>query len=207
MKVRYSLTPLLAFLLIGLFACQQQTDTAVEAAPVTNDSTANPGLQIVYVYSDSVLANYKDFSEKLGQLEDQSVQAERTYERGVANLQRDVQKVQERMQQGLIAPNQIASEQEKIAQREQQILQQRDRSIRELQQAQLELNEELQSNVKRVLKDLQDEYGYDYILSYGPGTGVLMVNEAFDITEIVLERLNQSAPPEASTPDSTASDK
>jgi Skp family chaperone for outer membrane proteins len=45
--------------------------------------------------------------------------------------------------------------------------------------------------LQRVLKEVQDANGYDLILSYGPGTGLLMAQEDLDITEDVLGRLNQ----------------
>ena len=48
----------------------------------------------------------------------------------------------------------------------------------ELLQESQKLNDELQAKLNAVLKDLQNERGYDFILSYGAGTGVLMVNDA-----------------------------
>ena len=50
---------------------------------------------------------------------------------------------------------------------------------------------ELEKQIKDILTSLRQEKGYDYILNYGPGTGVLMVNEAHDVTGLVLEKLNK----------------
>jgi len=49
----------------------------------------------------------------------------------------------------------------------------------------------LKQKLQEILDGLQAERHYDYILNYGPGTGVLMVNDSLDITNVVLERLNR----------------
>ncbi|MBK8705582.1 MAG: OmpH family outer membrane protein [Saprospiraceae bacterium] len=54
-----------------------------------------------------------------------------------------------------------------------------------------QIQEELQKEVKDILSELRKEKGYNYILNYAPGSGVLMVNDALDITAEVLSRLNQ----------------
>ena len=56
--------------------------------------------------------------------------------------------------------------------------------------AELQLLDELEKKVKDILKEIQAEKGYAYILNYGPGTGVLMVDDKLDITALALERLN-----------------
>ena len=61
----------------------------------------------------------------------------------------------------------------------------------ELMQETQELQLELEQKLQEILDGLQAERNYDYILNYGPGTGVLMVNDSLDITNIVLERLNR----------------
>ncbi len=198
-KHSLSIIILALFALSFIGACKndtQPTATTTGAADTTGTSPTQG--QIVFVESDTVLARYEAFAGKLSSLEGRLAQAEQTHQQRVRSLEREVQQVQQRMQQGLLSANQIAGEQERIARREQEILQQRDRVVRELQQAQLELNEELQDNVKRVLEELQKEKGYAYILSYGPGTGVLMADSTLDITEEVLARLN------AIVPDTTA---
>lgn len=175
-------------------------------APATADTTAEAGeasRNIVFVRADTILARYTVFADKLAALESKLAEAEAEHQERVQGLQREISRVQNRMQQGLLAPNKIAEEQERIARREQEILTRRDQIVRELQAAQIELNNELQENVDKALKAIQDERNYDYILNYGPGTGVLMANDALDITEDVLKRLNEMPVPQL---DSTSVD-
>jgi outer membrane protein len=58
-----------------------------------------------------------------------------------------------------------------------------------------QLNQKLQEDVKELLSQLRTENSYDYVLSYGSGSGVLMVNEALDITQKLVDLLNAKRPP------------
>lgn len=151
---------------------------------------AEKGLHIVYVNADSVLAKYEDFkksSDALAKREEDATKSLRAKQRSLEN---DFLAVQKKVQQGLLAPNQIADEEQRLAQKQQGIAQEQESVSRSLMDETQKLNEKLQKNVKEVLSALQKEKGYDYILSYGPGTGVLMVNDSLDITQMVVDRLN-----------------
>ena len=53
------------------------------------------------------------------------------------------------------------------------------------------INKELRTTLKELLSRIREEQGYDYILQYGQGSNVLMVNPALDITPMVLTELNK----------------
>jgi outer membrane protein len=189
------LMALVALLALTMGCEQQGGSTAATGTETAGGTTATPS--IVYVRSDSILANYKSFSDKLAALETKMMEEEEKLQRRGRALEQEAAALQRKIQQGLLAPNQVNAEQGRLAGRQQEIMQQRDEALQQLQQQQLEMNTELQDNVQRVLKELQDERGYDIILSYGPGTGVLLARDGLDITEEVLRRLNAGpgAPP------------
>jgi len=89
-----------------------------------------------------------------------------------------------------MAPKAIGIEQERLAGREQGLMQEADRLRQELQAEQLQLMTEYEENLRAVLDEVQKEFNYDYILSYGSGTGVLMANDQHDITPEVAKRIN-----------------
>ncbi len=145
---------------------------------------------IVYVNSDSLLQGYDYFREKaeaLAQRERKANQEMQTKSRG---LESEVRKIQQQIQQGLLAPNQIAREEQRIAQQQQQLVAEQQQRNQQLMVEGQALQQELDSLVDEVLTDLRDEKGYNFILNYGPSSGVLSVNEELDITAMVLERLN-----------------
>ena len=48
----------------------------------------------------------------------------------------------------------------------------------------------IQGKLKGILEEVRKEKGYQYILNYATGTGVLMVDKKLDITSTVVELLN-----------------
>lgn len=181
----------LAIVACCLSACQQKP--AADAAPSGEKATApaastDGSPKIVFVYADTLLAKYEAFSTKQAELEKRQQQAESRIQSRMKALEAEVMTIQGKVQE--MAPNQLASEQERIGRKEQEIVQERDRLGKALLDETERLNKELEKQVNDVLKAIQKEYGYDFILSYGPGTGVLMVNDSLDVTDLVLERLN-----------------
>lgn len=182
------LLPLSLFIIL-IAACRQSAPTETPVATPAVDQTPS----IVFVYADTVIARYKAFAEKQAALEKRGAEAESQLQSKARSLEREIQQFQQKAQQGVLTPNQITQEQERLGRKQEQLLQEREKSAMVIQQGLVELNDELQSTVKDVLSELQRERGYDFILSYGPGTGVLMVNDSLDITEEVLRRLNEKS--------------
>ncbi|MCB0639026.1 MAG: OmpH family outer membrane protein [Lewinella sp.] len=170
-----------------LAACQPSGSNDAPAG--TTEVTPGSG-KIVFIRVDSITNQYEALADKLDALQTKMSEAEQRQNERIAAFQRDVQNFQRRAQSGQMAPRDIGQEQERLAGREQGLVEERDRVLGELQTEQLQLMAGFEKNVKAVLAEIQDEFGYDYILNYSPGTGVLMVNDAFDITPEVVKRLN-----------------
>lgn len=152
-------------------------------------------VNIVYINEDSLLNKYQYFMGKTKTLQDKERNASASLQQKGRAIEQEVRSIQAKMQQGLLAPNQIAREEQRIAQQQQQLVQEQERMSQELLMETQQLNQELQADVKEVLSKLKDENGYNYVLSYGSGSGVLMVNEALDITQKVVDLLNAKRPP------------
>ena len=177
------------------FGCDQQAapadTTATAAAPAVRDGS---GLSIVFIKVDSLQAGYTLVADELSRLEENFMKAQENHASRVKALESEVGKLQNQMQQGLLAPNKVQSEQQRIARKEQEIMQQRDLALNSIQQDQLQIQQRFSERVKEVLEQLQVENGYDFILNQGQNSAVLITNDAYDITPLVLERLNETAP-------------
>ncbi len=183
----------LVLVVLGLTfsGCDQQTDAAVVPTTVdTAAAAATDGPRIVFVRADSLQRGYTVIADELTRLQDNAEKAEANIAQRVRALEQEVAGLQNKVQQGLLAPNKIQSEQQRIGRKEQEIMQQRDVTMRSLQEDQLRVQTRFEDNVKAVLEEIQAERNYDYILNQGPGTGVLISNDALDITSEVLKRLN-----------------
>ena len=171
--------------LATLLSCQPKTD----AAATSEDTAATTG-KIVFIRIDSLTSQYEALQEKSKELETRTLEAEKSQGERVAAFQRDAQNFQRRANSGQMSPKQVGAEQERLAGREQAILQETERLRQELQFEQLKLTAEFEENLLKVLEEIQAEFNYDYILSKAPGSGVLMVNDANDITAEVVKRIN-----------------
>jgi len=187
-KARIHFSAVLVFFAVTFFSCQNQ-GVATTSTP-TNSGTTNTGLSIVFIQSDSLQTGYEALAKELERLQDNATKAEENINREANALQREVAQLQNKAQQGLLSPNQIQSEQQRIARKEQEILQKREVALTSIQQEQFTLQARFTEEVREILDELQEENGYDYILNQGVGSGVLTTNPAYDITELVLERLN-----------------
>ncbi len=181
---------------LGFFACGDSAEAPGAAATTgtaTSPATAGSGLNIVFVKVDSLQAGYTQVADELARLEENFLKAQENHAGRVKALETEVGKLQNQMQQGLLAPNKVQAEQQRIARKEQEILQQRDLALNSIQQDQLQIQQRFSERVKAVLEELQAENGYDFILNQGQNSAVLITNDAYDITPLVLTRLNAAA--------------
>lgn len=147
-------------------------------------------LNIVYVNTDTLLEKYNYFRQQQEALAKKEQEANAGFQSRRQSLEKEIAEAQRRAQSGLLAPKDIQQMQQSLGVKQQQLMQEQQRISQELMQETQQLQAQLQSKIDDLLADMRIERGYDFILSYGPGTGVLMVNDSLDITPLVLERLN-----------------
>lgn len=189
MNIRLSVFTVVVFALLGMgfTGCNKTTPaTTTTDAPTATATQGN----IVYIRLDSLSNQYTAFKDMMSALEAKANEADKSQNQRVASFQRDVQNLQRRANSGQMAPKEIGTEQERLAGREQALMQEADRLRQELQLEQIKIMGEFEENLRAVLEEVQKEFKYDYILSYGAGTGVLMAAEELDITPEVAKRIN-----------------
>lgn len=209
-KARIHFPALVVAMAFLFFSCQNEGNGAQAAnTAASSQSAATTGLQVVFIDSDSLQRGYTELAAELARLEENINKAQENLSREGNALQQELTNLQNRAQQGLLSPNQIQSEQQRMARKEQEILQRREVALGSIQQEQLELQTRFTEKVRVILEALQEENGYDFILNQGPGSDLLITNPAYDITNIVLERLNaaeNSDSPASTQADSTATE-
>jgi Skp family chaperone for outer membrane proteins len=182
------------FCALVFFGCQAQENNPGGTTEATTEA-AKSGLSIVYVQVDSLQAGYTAVADELKRLEENFLKAQENHNKRQAAFAREVQKVQNQVQQGLLAPNQVQAEQQRLGRREQEIAQQQQMALNSIQEDQLKLQAAFAQRVEAILKELKEENNYDFVFNQGGGSGLLMSNEAYDITNLVLERLNTEPAP------------
>ncbi|MEM6768998.1 MAG: OmpH family outer membrane protein [Bacteroidota bacterium] len=177
-----------AFLVLTITACQPEAPATTDAAPAAKSDGPN----IVFVRVDSLQTGYTELAGELQRLEENFMKAQENHQSRMASFAKEVQRLQNQAQQGLLTPNKMQSEQQRLARKEQEIAQQRDLALASIQEDQLQLNAQFSERVKAILEDLMAENGYDYILNEGGTGGVLLGADKLDITDQVLAKLNAS---------------
>ena len=182
-------------------------DTA-QATEITEESSEVP--KIVFVNADTLLLKYEKFQERKKEIEakekkeDKALKARgRSLEKEVGELQKKMMELEQEAQQGNLSrqdyearAKKLVEKQQKLAAKEQRLVADQQRIAGEIMEHGQKINDELQAEIKDKLQSLKAEMGYEYILSYGMGSGVLVADEKYDITDKVLKILNGATPVE-----------
>lgn len=176
-----------AFLLVDKFISGNKGLTASSTAA----TTANiPEGSIVYINTDSLLSNYGFFKEEAAKLEQKGKEAEASLQARGQALQREFAQAQNRVQTGTLTPRQVQEEEQRLMQKQQSLAAEQERLGQGLMADQQALQGIIQGKLKGILEEVRKEKGYQYILNYAAGTGVLMVDKNLDITSTIVELLN-----------------
>lgn len=185
------ISAILAIAVIFLLYREFSPHPSSEQSPSTlAPAKAEGSLRLAYINIDSLVEHYnyhRELKEKL--------------EQRVKRVEADLQQKSEVFQENITllereAPNmsdeQLQQAQMELQQTQQQLLQYRDQLTNELAVEEQELTQLLKADMDSILTALKTEQDYDFIFSFDPASSVLSANEAFNITKLVTERLNQA---------------
>jgi len=179
-----------AFLLFS--ACNETTAPVTDETAVVTDSvkTASSGLNVAFIYGDSVNVSYRFLIdaeaelEREGKLIDERIR--RKYDRAekrAAELQRQAPTMgQLEMQEAQLEMQNLQVEiqefQEKLA--------------RDFRKREVELQTNYLERINAFLDDFNSDGRYDMIMNFQPGGNLLWMSDSFDITDEVIEGLNEA---------------
>ncbi len=163
-------------------------------------SEASKGKKIVYVQADSLLKNYdyykdfqKEFESKGFQLENDLANKGRTFQNKIAFFQ-------PRAQQGALSQDQAQAAQAQLGKEEQEIAKYRDDQLRKLDEERIKKTEEFYTNIFDYIKRYNKDNGYEFVLGYSKGGGILFADASLDVTKKIVEGLNKEYKDKAATP-------
>lgn len=180
----------------------------VDAAAVDSVSTK---LKIAYVNTDSLWNQYKLIEELQSELEADRAKAERKVEQRTAILEQQLEQMAGELQAKMAdfeskgrtmnetLRNMKMQELQSLQQNAQTFSLEADQEITQLQQRlqnelldkELKGTRQVQENIKKFLKEYNEEYDFTYVLAYSSEAGgILLGNPALDITKDVVAGLN-----------------
>lgn len=174
-------------------------------APQTN-STTNPASTekvdagdysgIVYIDSDSLISGYlmyKDLSTEF-QLKAEKVQKELNTK--AANFETQIKSFQNKVEKGLITRGEAQRQQGELEAEQQTILQYRDGKMKELQEEEMVMTNNISENVKQYIQRYNSNKKYKMIINTSVSTNVVVAADpSLNITAEVLVGLNSEYKP------------
>ncbi len=172
-----------------LFACTGNPDTLTPQEVASETASGNP--DIVYVNSDSLLANYEYFKDVRSRLQTKAEQKEKDLRTQAESFQKEVQRFQQNAA-GMTQQQAQATEQ-RLMQKQQQLQALQQSSGNELMTEESEEMKKIYDRVEEYLKQLSNEEGYKMVLTYQRGNSAILYGDStLDITSSVVSALNKT---------------
>lgn len=182
-------------LLIGLtiliaLSCQNSNQTQQNPTTRTDSSLSRKPLkEIVYVISDSVIANYELYKKSVREFEVKRNQYTGDIENQANAFQNKVLQFQQKAQSMTLG--EIENTKKSLAAEEQRLVQYRESLLQDLANREKEMVEKINKNIDDFMKRYAEKYGYKMILGYKQGITAWYGDSSLDITAEVIKALNE----------------
>ena len=160
-------------------------------APMALQKSGAKSLSVVFVNIDSLNVKY-DFVKVLrNDLEStgKRLQAEVLAEQ--SNFEKEAADFQKQVASNTISEEKAKMVYEALMQKQQAIIEKKDRFTQQVANQELNMNLRLLDTVTSFLKRYNKTYKFDYILTYKTAGDILIANDTLDITNDVLKSLNK----------------
>ncbi|PWJ59902.1 outer membrane protein [Dyadobacter jejuensis] len=159
------------------------------SAGSVTDGGVVAGRKTVYVQVDSLLLNYDFFKDTKKELENKNFQLENELNQKGRSLQNEVAFFQKKAQ--TMTPDQARSTEAQLMKKQQDLIAYRDQAAQGLAQEEALKNEELYKNIRTYIEKYNKDNGYEYVLGYSLGGGILFANPDLDVSKKIIEGLNK----------------
>lgn len=155
--------------------------------PISAQAAAS---RIVYVNSDSLMDQYNLFKEMQDRMEKKRDSLDKLLTAKGRSLDREVKEYQEGA--GGMSAGERELREESLMRKQQALFDEREGLLESLKEEEAALTDSIYSDMMRYLRSFNSGKGYDFILGYSRGGGILLANDSLDITRQVVSGLNKS---------------
>ncbi|MDN5205325.1 OmpH family outer membrane protein [Fulvivirgaceae bacterium BMA10] len=182
------------------FSGKSGADQSNQKAPA---STLSGPLKIAYINSDSLLKNYDFYKEKSEELNTERDRLKAQYESRAKGLETEIANFQRTVANLTIG--QARAIEEDLGKKQQNLLQYQESLSQQLLKKEADINNELYDSVSSFLKEFGKENNLEIVLTYTRGSGVWYANDSLNITQVIVDGLNDRYRNQSTTQaDSTA---
>lgn len=172
-------------------SCKSPDKTSTEEKNAIVDTTTAPNYGIVYVDIDTIYSKFEMYKDLMDELDVKAKQSQAKLGAKQDAYQKAVKDYQYKVQHGLLMPSEAQQMEQNLGAQQQDYYQLQNDLQNELQQQNAIAQRKVLDYIMVYLKEVKKIHGYNYVLAYSFGSGVLYANENFNITNSVIDGLNK----------------
>ncbi|OFY64860.1 MAG: hypothetical protein A2V64_04070 [Bacteroidetes bacterium RBG_13_43_22] len=146
---------------------------------------------IAYVNVDSLIMKFDMFFDRRNDLMDKQQKAEAELNSKAGQYEKNARDYQEKVTKGLVTRATAAEMEQSLLQQQQELMNLRDNLQANLLEEEQVMNRQILEYITSFLEENKSEYKYQYILGKSFGGQVLYGDSTLDITQKVLDAINQ----------------
>jgi outer membrane protein len=174
-----------------LYFFQFKGNNKAAKADASGSVNVMPGQGIVYVNLDSVIFNFKMFTDRKDELMSKQKNAEAELNSKGTLYQNGVKDYQDKVNKGLITRARAAEVEQGLLQQQQELVTLRDKLQSNLVDEEQVMNRQILDYITRFIEDNKAQYNYQFVLGKSFGGPVLYSNSSLEITQQLLAALNK----------------
>ena len=172
-------------------SCKSPDKTSTEEKNAIVDTTTAPNYGIVYVDIDTIYSKFEMYKDLMDELDVKAKQSQAKLGAKQDAYQKAVKDYQYKVQHGLLMPSEAQQMEQNLGAQQQDYYQLQNDLQNELQQQNAIAQRKVLDYIMVYLKEVKKIHGYNYVLAYSFGSGVLYANENSNITNSVIDGLNK----------------
>lgn len=152
---------------------------------------AEGSFNIAYIQTEKLMERYDMAIQMRADFEAEQKRMEGDLSRRQSSFQTELERFQRQVQQNAITIENAQRKEQELMQMRDNLMQMNETYGQNLMLKEREMNFDLYESISEFLKRYNEKAGHDYILGYSQGGGILYASEALDITETVVNMLNE----------------
>jgi outer membrane protein len=181
-----------AVIVLFILVLGSKKNSSVPGIQFGGDSTLTVKLPIAYVNVDSLLLNYQFAKESNETLMKKQEDSRLDLNVQARQLQNEMAEFQRKLENNAFLSRERAEQEQNRLMRKEQDLQQLNAKLsQELMEVQQKISEQLRDTINAFLKEYNKDKKYEMILSNTGSDNILLANDGYDITQEVIELLNE----------------
>jgi len=173
---------LLLVMLYLLFFNNKQEYTPKQAGSMT----------IAFINSDSLMSQYLLFQDLKDEIEKETLRLSNDIQQREQSLRNQFMSYQKKVESGNISYDDARKTEENLGRQQQSLIELSEKYTSQIAEKEYFMSKQILDSITEMIVVMKKEYDFDYVLGYTQGAGILYADPKYDITAIVVQKLNDN---------------